>query len=248
MRHNLQQQFTMLQEQYVAMADAMAPVRHSKSELLIPSLKKARHDLLLGLSDPSSKLRYAAGALLVLVVAIAIDQVSAWRFSLRRLGLPVVSPPKGVHQFDHKAILSEEARKHPDSPYLITYSRFEYVVFPASGWDEIKRIPPSKASALLYFTHVYFRGWRLLGSNTSAVHKSIGVDLTRAVPVRVHAHQESACLAYDSALEQYTEWKSFSMYFSLQAIIAATKARGLVGPELGNNKGWVMAVQAFPWL
>lgn len=246
MRHFFQQKFSMLQEQYVAMGDATGPVRHSKSELLVLFLSKVRHDLLLTVCAPSSQLRYAVGILLLLVVAFVVDQVRARRSSLCRLGLPVVSPPKGVHKFDYKAILSEGVRKHPDSPYLVTYSGFDYVVFPASSWDEIKRVPSTKASALLYFTHVFFGGWQLLGSDMSAVHKSIGVDLTRAIHVRVHAHQESARLACDSTLGQCPEWKSFPMYFTLQAIIAATNATGLVVPELGNNKRWVLAVQAFP--
>ncbi len=95
---------------------------------------------------------------LLLVVAIVVDQVRARRSSLCRLGLPVVTPPKGVHQFNYNTILSQGARRHPDSPYLITYPGFEYVVFPASSWDEIKRVPPTKALALLYFTHVFFGG------------------------------------------------------------------------------------------
>ncbi|KAI1402085.1 cytochrome P450 [Hypoxylon fuscum] len=241
----IQQQYSMLREQYGAMSDAMAPVRHSKSELVF-FLRKIVHGLLFSLLDPSSKSRYAVSAVLVFIIVFVVDQIRARMLSLRRLGLPVVSPSKGVHQFDYKAILAEGARRYPNSPYLITYSGFEYVVFPASSWDEVKRIPPTKASALAYFTHVFFGGWKLLGSDMSAVHKSIGVDLTRAIPIRVHAHQESARAACDSVLGRYSEWKSYPMYFTLQAIIAATNATGLVGPVLGNDRRWVRAVQIFP--
>ncbi|KAI0477879.1 cytochrome P450 [Xylariaceae sp. FL0804] len=246
MWRSVQEQLVMLREQYAAAADAMAPVRRSNTELLGFTLRKIQHDAILAMSDSSPLTRYISYALGVLALVVVADLVQSRRKSLQRLGLPVVRPPKGVHQFDYKAILDEGARRHPDSPYLINYSGFESVVFPHSMWNEIKRVPPSKASAMYYFTHVLLGGWRLLGTDTSAIHKSIGVDLTRAVPVRVQAHQESARRACESSLGCSPEWKSFPMYWTLQAIVARANAAGLVGPELGNDPRWLRAVQAFP--
>lgn len=244
MREFIREQISTVHEQYSVLIDAIAPVRFTKSELAILFVRKIQHDFLLRMEEPRTW--YTAFAALILVAAIVASQLRARTSSLRRLGLPVVSAPKGAAKFDYRVILDEGARRYPHSPYLITYSGFEYVVFPPSSWDEIKRIPSTKASTLLFFTHVFFGGWRLLGSDTSALHKAIGTDLNRALPIRMKAHQESARKACESTLGSCPEWKSFRMYFTLQGIIAATNATGLVGPELGSNRGWLVAVQAFP--
>lgn len=249
----LQQSWVILQEQYAAVRDAVAPVRLTKSELFFLSLRKLRHDLL-GLFDmkrnrqemPPASMYAVIAVILGLTIAFVIDKIYQKRSSLRRIGLPVLQRPKGAHVYDYKAILDEGARKYPNSPYIITYSGFEYVVFPESSWDEIKRIPVTKASTLEWFTHVFFQGWRLLGSDTSAIHKAIGIDLTRAIPTRVHARQESARYACDAALGPCSDWTPFRMYWTLQSIVATTNATGLVGPELGTNRRWLIAVQAFP--
>lgn len=99
---------------------------------------------------------------------------------------------------------------------------------------------------LEFFTHVFFHGWRFLGSDTSTLLKTIGVDLTRAVPIRVQARQEDAIVAFERAIGPCPEWKSFALYWTVQELVAATNASGLVGPELGNDRRWVRAVQHFP--
>lgn len=99
---------------------------------------------------------------------------------------------------------------------------------------------------LEFFTHVFFHGWRFLGNDTSTLLKTIGVDLMRAVPVRVQARQKDAQVAFDRAIGSCPEWKSFPLYWTVQELVAATNASGLVGPELGHDRRWVRAVQHFP--
>ncbi|KAI0197607.1 cytochrome P450 [Astrocystis sublimbata] len=190
--------------------------------------------------------KFIASALAVLITALAIDEFRIRRQSLRNLGLLFVRPPKGVGKWDYASILDDGARKHPDAPFLISYSGFEYVVFPQSMWDEVKRLPQSKASTMEFFKHVFFGGWNFLGTDISALHKSIGTDLTRAIPTRTRAHFESARFASGVALGACAEWKSFKMYWTLQDVVSTTNAIGLVGEELGRNPRWRSAVQQFP--
>lgn len=234
-----------LREQYAAMQQAMAPLQLGKMDLLWLSLRKARYDIVLTLSEPSPRATYTLLAGVALLVMLLVDQIRARKSSLQRLGIPLVKTPKGAKKFDYKAILDEGAAKHPGQRFIVPYSGFELVVLPNFTWDEIKRIPVSKASTLEYFTHAFFQGWRFLGTDTSAVHKTIGVDLTRALPVRVGAQQDSAARACESALGMSKEWKSSRMYWTMQDIVLTTNAEGLVGPELGTNRSWRRAVQSF---
>jgi hypothetical protein len=97
-----------------------------------------------------------------------------------------------------------------------------------------------------FFKHVFFGGWGFLGTDISALHRSIGTDLTRAIPIRTQAHYESACFASTTALNPCLEWRSFRMYWTLQDIISTTNAIGLVGSELGTDPRWRRVVQQFP--
>jgi gliotoxin biosynthesis cytochrome P450 monooxygenase len=119
-------------------------------------------------------------------------------------------------------------------------------VYPSSSFDEIKRVSVKKASMLEFFTHVFFNGWRFLGTDTGTLLKTIGVDLTRAVPVRIHARQEDARRAFERTIGKCEEWKSFPLYWTVQSIVAGTNASGLVGPEIGNDPRWIRMVQVFP--
>lgn len=242
----LYSQYDALRDQFAAIRIAMAPVRLTNSELLQLSLRKISHDLTLAFSDLSPTARYTVLAIPVLIIAIVLDEFRVRRKSLRHLGLPYVRPPKGAHRWDYTAILNWGARRHRNRPFLISYSGFEYVVFPPSMWDEVKRIPQAKASAMEFFKHVFFGGWGFLGTDISALHKSIGTDLTRAIPVRTQAHYEGAQFASEVALGSCPEWKSFRMYWTLQDIVSTTNAIGLVGDELGTDPRWRKAVQRFP--
>ncbi|KAI2635283.1 cytochrome P450 [Xylaria nigripes] len=225
---------------------AMAPVRLSKWELLQLTLRKMLHDLRIAMVDISTTTKYVGLGVLMLVVILFIDHLRVERQSLRHLGLSFVRRPKGVHQWDYAALLDEGARRYSDSPFILSYSGFEYVVFPPSMWDEVKRIPQTKASNMEFNKHVFFGGWGFLGSDISALHRSIGTDLTRAIPIRTQAHYESAKFASKTALDPCPEWKSFRMYWTLQDIISTTNAAGLVGSEMGTDPSWRKAVQRFP--
>lgn len=237
--------FATLREQFTAMQQAMAPVRLNKTDLFWLSLRKARHDIALMLSDPSPKATYTVFAGVALLIALLVDQIRARQSSLQRLGMPLVKAPKGSKKFDYKAILDTGAVSYPGQPFIVSYSGFELAVFPNSRWDEIKRLPVTKASTLEYFTHAFFQGWRFLGSDTSAVHKTIGIDVTRSLPTRVGSQQDSAARACEKALGTSKDWKSSRMYWTMQDIISTTNAAGLVGEQLGTNPRWNRAVQSF---
>ncbi|KAI0490975.1 cytochrome P450 [Xylaria cf. heliscus] len=238
--------YVTLQDQLAAIHTAMAPVRLTKWEMLQLALRKIRYDIMNAAADLSPTAKYVGLAVPIIIAALLIDEFRVNRQSLRRLGLPFVRPSKRIHRWDYTAILDEGARKHPNSPFIISYSGFEYVVFPPSMWDEVKRIPQTKASAMEFFKHVFFGGWGFLGTDISALHKSIGTDLTRAIPIRTQAHYESAQFASEVALGSCQEWKSFKMYWTLQDIVSTTNAIGLVGEELGTDPRWRSAVQQFP--
>ncbi|KAI0154695.1 cytochrome P450 [Xylariaceae sp. FL1272] len=210
--------------------DQLSAVRHAMAPLI---LRKLVYDLRNAFNDSSHRSRYAGVVSAVVLTVLVTDHFRAKRRSLRRLGLPIVKAPSGVHRWDYGTVLDIGSRQYPDRPFLITYSGFDYTVFPQSMWDE-------------FFKHVFFGGWGFLGTDISALHRSIGADLTRAIPIRTQAHYESAKYASQAALGVCPEWKSFRMYWTLQDIVSTTNANALVGPELGHDPRWRRAVQRFP--
>lgn len=107
----------------------------------------------------------------------------------RKLGLPALSMQKG---WDYAKVLEEGSKKYPTSPYIITYSGYEYVVFPSSSFDEIKCLNSSRASMVAWFTTVFWQGWHFLGTDNSSRYHTVGIDLARALPSRVGMRQENA--------------------------------------------------------
>ncbi|KAI9147226.1 Cytochrome P450 monooxygenase CYP1 [Paramyrothecium foliicola] len=245
--------FVRLQEQYSVMRGAMSTLRLSRWELAALTLRKFVFDVKSVLLDPESswqelspRNRILLIGLILLAAVLAVDRTRARARSLKRLGLPVLKPPKGVSSWDYKAMLDAGARLYPDRPYIISYAGYEYVVYPSSSFDEVKRLPPSKASAVQWFTEVMFQGWRFVGRDSSSLHKTLAVDLPRALSARVHQCQEEAQLACEAALGVDTEWKAFSLFSTMSGIVVSTNSVGLVGPKLGNSKEWQNSVQRFP--
>ncbi|KAK3375572.1 cytochrome P450 [Lasiosphaeria ovina] len=241
-------------EQYAAMQSAIGPLRLSKTDLLGLVLRKTWHDFTLLLSDLRDGgwrsvplITPLLGAVLVLVIITTRPKTAPP--SPRQLGIPVLKVPKGLHRWDYQRLLQEGARQHPGAPYVITYSGYEYVVFPSSCFDEVKRLPVAAASMVEWYTHVFFQGWRFLGTDKSAVHKTIGLDLTRAVPSLAaarRAHAEAAFAAVLGSLGTGTDWHAFPLYSTAQEVVARTNAASLLGPELAADRRWLNASQRFP--
>lgn len=247
-------QYAKASEQYAAAKSALGPLRLTKWEITGLFLRKAWHNGVLLQSDLRQdwqELSLANRALVlgavVLAVTAVVDTLMSRFLSLsRRLGIPVLRPPPGVHRWDYAALLREGARRHPRTPYILSYSGYEYIVYPASSFDEVKRLPAASASAIEWFTHVYFQGWRFLGRDNSALHKTIAVDLARAVPSRVPARQRHCAAAVERAVGPCDDWTPVPLAGTLLELVARTNAPALVGPELGGDERWISAVQRLP--
>ena len=245
--------FTVFQEQYRVMRGAMLTLRLTKWELLGLSLRKAFHDTWIFVSEPMQSWQGLSSATQIAIVVFSaflavwsLDRGVGRRRSLKGLGLPVLKISNGTHPWDYKTMLDQGARCYPDQPYIISYAGYEYVVYPSSLFDEVKRLTASKASAIDWFTEVLFQGWRVLGADSSALHKAIAVDLARAVPCRVSQSQSEAEQACDAILSPGLEWQSFPLFSTMQQIVVTTNSTGLVGRRLGSDKRWLNAVQRFP--
>jgi gliotoxin biosynthesis cytochrome P450 monooxygenase len=245
--------FVRLYEQCAVLHGSMSALRLSKRELVFLSIRKFFYEIRIFLEDPkqswqefSSIVQICIIILSVFLVAVTIDKVRAYFRSLRRLGLPVLKAPKGVHRWDYEAMLKLGSRLYPDTPYIVSYVGYEYVVYPSFCFDEVKRLTPSKASAVNWFTEVMFQGWQFLGRDSSALHKTLAVDLPRALPGRVQQCQAEAKVACETALGASTEWKAFRLFSTMSQIVVTSNSVGLAGPELGRNKKWQSSVQKLP--
>ena len=246
-------QYAVLKDQYRAVQSAIGPLRLSKTDLLGLALRKSWHDicLLLGeVREDCRQMRWAYQLLILMALGFAalsiLEKIKASYASLSRRGVPTLKLPKGLHRWDYPAVLVEGARQYPNTPYIINDSGYEYVVFPASSFDEIKRLSMDQSSMVDYFTHVYFQGWPFLGKDNSALHKVISSDLTRALPSRVGERQDHAKKAFEKAIGPCPEWKPFPIYSTFQKIVVTMNATSLLGAKLGTDERWLNAVQRFP--
>lgn len=186
------------------------------------------------------------GGLLILALDSFILQ--PYVYSLRRLGIPKLSPSNGKHALDHKPMLDEAAIKYPDRPWLFSYSGFEFVVFPSAYVDEIRRLPARTASLVDFLTTVQFGSWHLIGLNDSSntLHKTASTDLARSVGLMCLERQQAAHRACISAIGPCPEWKTLPLCWTLLDIVVATSATGLVGEPLSRDSRWLKAVQRLP--
>ncbi|KAM7200669.1 Cytochrome P450 [Naviculisporaceae sp. PSN 640] len=255
----LQQWWTTATEQYLAMQSAIGPLRLSKYDLLYLSLRKGWHDLRLLLSDLVEYFNtLSANQTKILLITLPVLVLLTCYFfqspsNVSRLGLPVV---KLGRDYNYPALLAQAAKDHPDTPYIIKSSGYDYIVFPSSCFDEIKRLPITTASMVEWYTHVFFQGWRFLGSDKSNLHKTIGLDLTRAVSggmqngvlserVRM-THVDKAFEKVLGKLSGAKESERFPLYTTTQEIIAITNAASLLGEDMANNRQWITVSQSFP--
>lgn len=136
--------------------------------------------------------------------------------------------------------------KYPTSPYIVHSSGLEIIVFPSSLFDEIKRLPESVASAKDFFYQAIYGNWTHVGEESSAMFKTIGVDLARSVPVMVHAKQRDCKRAFDKMIGYCSDWKEVVLFPTVMKVIATTNAFSLVGQQLATNDKWIKAVENYP--
>lgn len=242
------EQYATWREQLSAAASAIGPLRHTKGQLLRLLVRKTKHNLLLKVGDfvgrkwsvpmLATLLALAVGAFLLLARSLA------GCFPRRKnLQLPTLRMQKG---WDCRTLLIEGAKKYPNSPYIITYSGFEYVVFPSSSFDEVKRLSVSRASTIDWFNHTLWQRWAFMGTDNIARYHTVAIDLSRALPSRVWMRQDSAKAAFEAVLgpqDTSKDWKTVSLWKTVQNIVALMYATGLLGPELGTDPRWLKATQ-----
>ncbi|KAM7184235.1 Cytochrome P450 [Rhypophila sp. PSN 637] len=254
----LQQWVSTAMEQYTAMQSAIGPLRLTKSDLLSLSTRKIFHDFSLFLSDFLDDMGSATFGERVKMILIIITPLVILAFyllltppSASQLGLPIY---KLGRDYNYPELLSRAAREHPHTPYVIKFASYDYIVFPSSFFDEIKRIPASTGSMVEWFTHVFFQGWRFFGSDKSNLHKTIATDLTRAFSgpqntVLSGSEQERHVdMAFTSVFSMLTreKWQRFPLYSSIQELVAIKNTACLLGEDMAQNRQWIRVSQAFP--
>lgn len=218
----------------------------AKSQLFRLLARKRKHDLPLDLRN-SVELNWSVPVLATLlafgVVAFLLLACSVTRYFHRKhkLQLPRIRMEEG---WDYPDLLTEGARRYPNSPYIITYDGYEHVVFPSSSFDEVKRLSVSRASATAWVNQAFWQGWAFSGADNHARYHTVAIDLSRALPSRVWMRQDSAKAAFEAVLgPQGTskDWTTVSLWGTVQSIVALMNASDLLGPELGIDTRWLKA-------
>ena len=135
--------------------------------------------------------------------------------------------------------------KYPDSPYIVNASGLQYIVYPATYFDEIKRLPDTQASAQDFFYKVTYGQYTHIGTETDAMWKTIGVDLARSVPAKVPSKQQDARIAFEQFIGYSPDWKPVKTFDAFMNIVATTNACSFVGREVATGK-WSKLVQQLP--
>lgn len=245
------EQYATWREQPSAAASAIGPVRLARGQPFRLLVRKTKHNLLLHLRDfvdPHWSVPVLATLLAFVVFVVGIflllaHSVTACFPRRHKLQLPTLRMQKGC---DYPALLTEGAQRYPNSPYIITYSGYEYVVFPSSSFDEVKRLNTSRASTIGWFNQTLWQGWAFMGTDNRARYHTVAIDLSRALPSRVWMRQDNAKAAFEAVLgSQGTgkDWRTVSLWKTVQSIVALMNATGLLGTELGTDPRWLKATQ-----
>ncbi|KAI9693989.1 MAG: hypothetical protein M1822_003260 [Bathelium mastoideum] len=161
-----------------------------------------------------------------------------------KLKLPVLRGSRTVRH-DFVDLIEDGHRKYPDTPYIVNVAGLQYVVYPGSFFDEIKRLTEEEASAQEFFYQLIYGKWTHIGAETEALWKTIAVDLARSIPVKVPAKQKDARIAFDRFVGYCPEWKPVKLFDSFMNVVAMTNACSFVGREVGTG-AWAKAVTRLP--
>lgn len=243
------EQYATWREQLSAATSAIGPLRLTESQLLHLLVRKPKHNLLLHLRDFGSSswpgpVWVSAMLLAVVVGAVLLLVWSATgHYSRRRkVQLPKLHMQRG---WDYPALLKEGAQRYPNCPYIISYNGYDYVVFPSSSFDEVKRLNTSQASSIDWFNKILWQGWAFMGTDNRARYHTIATDLSRVLPSHVWTRQDSAKAAFTTVLGPHgtmKDWKNVSLWRTLQKVITIMNTTALLGPDVGVNQ-WLKATQ-----
>lgn len=136
--------------------------------------------------------------------------------------------------------------QYPKQSFLIRAFGVEYVVFPSSFFDEIKRLPEQQASALAFFRDSFHEPWSGIPRQSAELLKAVSVDLPRAIPTFVRRRQRDCAAACQNVIGTSAEWKEVTLFAGMQEIVASTNASAFVGSELGTNRKWTRSVERLP--
>lgn len=242
-----------ISKQYSALRDEVMAAPNAMRSMTVTICKfhfRTIHDARFLFDDVTNFLQNRPSVAWVTFFALAVSTMfildrlfAKFSSAMRKVGLPALKMRKG---WDYAALLEEGSKRYPNSPYIISYSGYEYVVFPSSAFDEIKRLNASRASMVDWFTTVFWQGWHFLGTDNSARYHTVGIDLARALPSRVWMRQEHARAAFDTVLGApgtHKEWKDVSLWKTVQKTVALMNSMALFGPELGGDPSWLKATE-----
>ncbi|KAK3991553.1 P450 oxygenase [Cladorrhinum sp. PSN332] len=153
---------------------------------------------------------------------------------LEKLGIPLV---KG--KLDSVKKIKEYAKKYPDSAYRFRAFGVEYVVLPFSFYNEVKRIPESRASLLAFFKEAFNKKWSGMPSHTPEMMRAVSVDLSRNIPFIIEQRQKDCAKAIQDNIGDCPDWKEITVYKTVQNIATTINACALVGSELGHSRSWI---------
>ncbi|KAL8704425.1 MAG: hypothetical protein Q9201_002416 [Fulgogasparrea decipioides] len=215
----------------------MAPIRLSRWQLT---------KLLLGQfwRDAGFFTRIMSVVLVATVSAMVLDRLIRPE-SLERLGIPVGGSSKGT-KMDFQTVLEDCKSKYPKQPFLIRAFGVEYVVFPSSYFDEIKKLPEQQASALAFFRDSFHESWSGIPRQSAELLETVSVDLARTIPGYVRDRQADCAAACENVIGAPAGWEEVTLFAGMQEIVVSTNASAFVGRELGTSRSWTRSVERLP--
>ncbi|KAL8754896.1 MAG: hypothetical protein Q9184_004964 [Pyrenodesmia sp. 2 TL-2023] len=229
--------YTRLVENVGIVRKPLAPVRLSRWQLTRLLLAQFWRD-----RGAVAKIMWVL--LIGLILAVLLNRLVRPR-TLDALGIPLGGSSTRT-KVNFQTMLEACKSKYPKQPFLIRAFGIEYVVFPSSYFDEIKKLPEQQASALAFFRDSFHEPWSGIPRQSAELLKAVSVDLPRAIPTFVRARQADCAATCRNVIGAPTEWKEVTLFATMQEIVASTNASALVGRELGTNRKWTRCVERLP--
>ncbi|KAI9708161.1 MAG: hypothetical protein M1820_004115 [Bogoriella megaspora] len=223
-------------EHYQIIRQSFAPLRLTRWQITKLFAAQVHRDF-----PVMAKLVLVLAAVLLFWVASVVTRPKKLE---RLLKLPVISGSRTVRH-DFVDIIEEGHQKYPDTPYVVNVAGLQYVVYPGSFFDEIKRLSEQEASAQEFFYQLIYGKWTHVGAETESLWKTIAVDLARSIPIKIPAKQKDARIAFDKFIGYCPQWKGITLFDAFMNIVAMTNACSFVGREVGTGE-WAKAVQRLP--
>ncbi|KAK5996286.1 Cytochrome P450 monooxygenase CYP1 [Cladobotryum mycophilum] len=233
-----------LQEEYIRLQESYQVVKYSFAGLRLTRWQLTKL-LLAQIWRESPNVAIGLGVVATLLFAWIISALFFRQRSLASLGIPFVGKSKG-RKMDFQQMMEEAAKKHPNKPFGIRAFGTDYVVYPSAQFDEIKRLPESRASSLEYLREAFHATWSGIPRHSDEMMKAVSVDLARAIPSLVHQRQQDCATSCDAAIGPSADWKEVTLYSASQSIVVSTNSSAFVGRDLGTSKKWISQVDRLP--